>query len=198
MLPNGAPLALPGQRIGLYGGSFNPPHQGHHAISLEALKRLGIDHLWWLVAPQNPLKTPDETAALDHRLADARRTVRHPRITVTGFEQEIGSRYTADSMAYIRRRWPGVGFVWVMGADSFADLHRWRDWRALAELVPMAVFDRPGFTLRAQACPAATLFARARIESSDAAALALLRPPAWSFINVPRRFESSTALRRRT
>jgi nicotinate-nucleotide adenylyltransferase len=195
MLPNGAPLATSGQVVGLFGGSFNPPHAGHRSISIEAIKRLRLDWLWWLVAPQNPLKRADETAALEMRLDRARAVARHPRITVTGFEATLGTRYTADTMAIMVRRWPEVRFVWVMGADSFADLHRWRHWRRLAGLVPLAVFDRPGFTLRAMSCPAAIALAGARIDASDAAGLARLDPPAWCFIEVPRRFESSTALR---
>lgn len=195
MLPSGAPLATPGQVIGLFGGSFNPPHAGHRAISIEAIRRLDLDWLWWLVAPQNPLKIAAETAALELRLERARAVSRHPRILVTGFESSLGTRYTADTLAIIVRRWPEVRFVWVMGADSFADLHRWRHWRRLADLVPLAVFDRPGFTLKAMSCPAAIALGRHRIAAGDAAALARLPAPAWCFIEVPRRFESSTALR---
>lgn len=196
MLPAGAPLALPGQTIGLFGGSFNPPHAGHLSVSLEAIRRLRLDRLWWLVAPQNPLKDPTETAALERRLARARKVARHPRIVVTDFEAVLGTRYTADTMAIIVRRWPGVRFVWVMGADSFAGLHRWNDWQRLVGLVPMAVFDRPGFTLKALSSPAAITFAAARLDGSNAAALARRRPPAWCFIAIPRRHESSTALRK--
>lgn len=196
MLPSGAPLATPGQVIGLFGGSFNPAHAGHRAISVEAIKRLRLDWLWWLVAPQNPLKPADETAALASRLERARAVARHPRIVVTGFEAALGTRYTADTMAIIVRRWPDVRFVWIMGADSFADLHRWRHWRRLARLVPLAVFDRPGFALKALSSPAALTLASTRLDAGDSAALARHDPPAWVFVEVPRRFESSTVLRR--
>ncbi len=189
------PLALPGQRIGLFGGSFNPAHAGHRAISLEALKRLDLDWIWWLVAPQNPLKDPSESTALELRLARAREVADHPRIRVTGFEDAISSRYTADTIEAVRRFWPATRFVWIMGADCLAELHRWQDWTGLVESVPMAIVNRPGFGLSALAAPAAVRYARFRLDETDAGLLADSAPPAWCFLKVPLRRESSTSIR---
>lgn len=189
------PLALPGQRIGLYGGSFNPPHAGHEAVSREALKRLDLDRVWWLVSPQNPLKDARETEALATRLAKAEAWTGHPRITATGIETELGTQYTVDTLKALRRRCPDVRFVWLMGADNLATVHLWQEWQTLFELVPVAVVDRPGFGLRALHGPAARRYASGRIDESDAAALPLMAPPAWVFLHIPLCSESSTALR---
>ena len=142
------PRAAPGLRIGLYGGSFNPPHAGHRHVSLLALKRLRLDRIWWIVTPGNPLKDPGELATTAARVAEARRLASHPHIDVTSFEEEIGARYTIDTLAFLRRRFPNVHFVWIMGADNLATFHRWRGWRSIAQLMPIAVIDRPGWTLR--------------------------------------------------
>src|SRR5690606_23858692 len=138
----------PGLRIGLFGGSFDPPHAGHRAVSVEALKRLRLDQVWWLVSPQNPLKphAPDGLAA---RIATARSLAADPRIRVTGIEVALGTTYTADTLRQLRARLPGVKLVWMMGADNLATFHRWRDWRGIAASVPMAIFNRPGLALRA-------------------------------------------------
>ena len=133
-------------RIGLFGGSFNPPHRGHvHATEL-ALKRVGLDRVWWLVSPGNPLKETRGLPPLASRMEAARAIARDPRIVVTGLEAEIGTRYTYDTVAYLRRRCPGVRFVWIMGADILSQLPQWQRWRGIAELVPFAVIDRPGAT----------------------------------------------------
>lgn len=190
-----APLALPGQRIGLFGGSFNPVHDGHLAISLEALKRLHLDCIWWLVSPQNPLKDPLQYAALDQRIGQARSVARHPRIHVTGLEAVIPSRYTADTINVIERYWHRSRFVWIMGADSLAQFHQWQDWQGLASRIPLAVVNRPGFTLKALSSPAARRYARYRLDECDAAQLAACDPPAWCFLQVPLRQESSTRIR---
>lgn len=191
-----APLALPGQRIGLFGGSFNPPHDGHRAISLEALKRLRLDCIWWLVSPQNPLKDPNQNTALDLRLEQARAIARHPRIHVTGFEAVISSRYTADTIDAVSLYWPSTRFVWIMGADSLAHFHRWQNWQGLAERIPMAIVNRPGFALKSLSSPAARRYERHRLDESDAPLLAGSTPPAWCFLQVPLRCESSTSIRR--
>ncbi len=143
------PPFQPGMRIGLLGGSFNPPHEGHALVTRLALTRLGLDRVWWLVTPGNPLKSPAELAALQERVEAARRLVAGPRVAVTDIEAQIGARYTYDTLAWLARRAPGVRFVWLMGADNLRQFHHWRHWRAIADLTPIAVVDRPGSTLRA-------------------------------------------------
>jgi nicotinate-nucleotide adenylyltransferase len=184
-----------GLRIGLYGGSFNPPHAGHRHVSLMALHRLGLDRVWWLVTPGNPLKDHGGLPSTAERVAAARRLARHPRIAVTGFEEAIGARYTLDSLAYLTARCPGARFVWLMGADNLAGFHRWRGWGRIAELMPFAVIDRPGWTLRSTQGRAAVALRRYRIDETDAGLLAELAPPAWVFLHGPRSFLSSTVLR---
>ena len=143
------PPHAPGLRIGLYGGSFNPPHAGHRHVSLRALKRLNLDRIWWLVTPGNPLKERDGLPGTAERVEAARRLAAHPRIAVTGFEEAIGTRYTVDTLRVVVERCPAVRFVWIMGADNLAGFHRWRGWRDIAQLMPFAVVDRPGWTLSA-------------------------------------------------
>jgi len=189
------PPAEPGMRIGLYGGSFNPAHDGHRHVSLMALKRLRLDRLWWIVTPGNPLKDAGELAATELRVAQARAVADDPRIDVTAFEEEIGARYTVDTLAYLRRRFPGVRFVWIMGADNLAGFDRWRGWRRIAHMMPIAIIDRPGWTLKAMRSRGATALSRARIHEGRAPALADLRPPAWVFLHGPRSHLSSTMLR---
>jgi nicotinate-nucleotide adenylyltransferase len=184
-------------RIGLYGGSFNPAHAGHRHVSLMALRRLGLDRVWWIVTPGNPLKNNGELASAGDRVAQARRIAAHPRIDVTAFEEGIGARYTIDTLAFLKRRHPGVHFVWIMGADNLAGFHRWRGWRAIARMMPIAVVDRPGWTLRSTGSRTATTFADSRIPEAEASSLPLRQPPAWLFLHGPRSFLSSTELRRR-
>jgi nicotinate-nucleotide adenylyltransferase len=185
----------PGLRIGLYGGSFNPPHAGHLHVGLLALKRLRLDRIWWLVTPGNPLKELGGLPPLAERMAAAQALARHPRLAVTGFEAEIGARYTLDSLEYLSGRAPGVRFVWIMGADNLAQFDRWRGWRRIAQLMPFAVIDRPGWTLRAARSRAALALARFRIDETDAPVLADRAPPAWVFLHGPRSALSSTVLR---
>jgi nicotinate-nucleotide adenylyltransferase len=189
------PRVAPGMRIGLYGGSFNPAHAGHRHVSLLALKRLGLDRIWWIVTPGNPLKDPGELADTSSRVAEARRLAGHPRIDVTTFEEEIGARYTVDTLAYLKRRFPGVRFVWIMGADNLASFHRWRGWRSIAAMMPIAVVDRPGWTLKAMRSRSAAALSSERIGEGEALALAGAEPPAWVFLHGPRSHLSSTALR---
>lgn len=183
-------------RIGLYGGSFNPAHDGHRLVSLLAMKRLDLDRVWWIVTPGNPLKSTGELASLAERMAEAKRASAHPRIDVTGFEDAIGSRYTVDTLAYLKRRCPGIDFVWIMGADNLASFHRWRGWAEIARMMPIAVIDRPGWTLKATHSRAAAALSSARLEEREAAALPMLKPPAWTFLHGPRSHASSTELRR--
>jgi nicotinate-nucleotide adenylyltransferase len=185
-----------GQRIGLMGGSFNPPHEGHLLASRLALQRLRLDRLWWLVTPGNPLKELAGLPSLSERMAAARAVARDPRIAVTGFEAEIGARYTYDSIAWLVKRAPSVHFVWIMGADNLCQFHLWRRWRDIARLAPIAVVDRPGSTLRALASHAGGALAPFRIAERDATTFAERRPPAFIFLHGPRSSLSSTAIRR--
>ena len=192
----GLPPHAPGMRIGLLGGSFNPPHDGHALITRIALIRLSLDRVWWLVTPGNPLKSQAELAALRARLAAARRLVAGPRVAVTDIEAQIGARYTYDTIAWLRRRAPALKFVWIMGADNLRQFHLWRRWPDIAGLVPIAAIDRPGSTLRAMSSPAAAALNPWRVPERDAARLAGMRPPAFLFLHGPRSELSSTALRR--
>jgi nicotinate-nucleotide adenylyltransferase len=185
-----------GQRIGLFGGSFNPAHYGHYMVALYALKRLELDWVWWLVSPQNPLKDPSETGEYAARLAYTRQVARHPRFVVTDLEKQMGARTTAETLKGLAPLLHRGHFVWIMGADSFASLHRWHDWLDIPETLPLAVLARPGYSLRALGGPAATRFAEAQLPTQRAARLATAKPPAWCFIPMPLRPESSTAIRR--
>ncbi|MEM8665469.1 MAG: nicotinate-nucleotide adenylyltransferase [Pseudomonadota bacterium] len=189
------PAASAGQRIGLLGGSFNPPHKGHRHVALTALSRLGLDRVWWLVTPGNPLKALDDLTPLQHRIAETKTLAHHPRMDVTAFEAAIGTRYSADAIRYAKRRLPAVRFVWVMGADNLAGLHRWQKWRDIMGLVPVAVIDRPGASMAALNSVAARTFAAARRPEAQARAIADATPPAWVFLHVPLEPVSSTALR---
>ncbi len=183
-------------RIGLLGGSFNPPHQAHREISLAALKRLGLDQVWWLVTPGNPLKDRSKLASLESRVEAARKMARHPRIEVTGFAG--GSAYTIDLLAELKRRLPGVNFVWLVGADNLAQFHRWRAWEEIFAAMPIAVLDRPGFRMKARASKAAQRFAEFYVDESDAAGVAGLEPPAWTILSHKLSSLSSTELRAKT
>jgi nicotinate-nucleotide adenylyltransferase len=186
-------MAARNMRVGLLGGSFNPAHEAHRQISLTALKRLGLDRVWWLVTPGNPLKDPSKLASPESRVEAARKMARHPRIEVTGFAG--GSAYTIDLLAELKRRFPGVNFVWLMGADNLAQIHRWRAWQEIFAAVPIAVLDRPGLRLKARASKAAQRFALYQVDESDAGGLARLEPPAWTILSHRLSGLSSTALR---
>lgn len=191
------PPAAPNMRIGLLGGSFNPAHAAHRRISVAALKRLGLDQVWWVVSPRNPLKASGTAPGLEARVAVAKEVGRHPKIVVTAFEAALDSPYTVDTVSFLRRRFPSVRFVWLMGADNLAALHRWQRWEELVALAPIAALDRPGYRLKALASRAAQRFASARVDESDARGLAQLAPPAWTLLTVPLSPISSTALRER-
>lgn len=185
-------MAGRGQTVGLLGGSFDPAHAGHVAITRAALARYGLDWVWWLVSPGNPLK-PDAPAALPRRLAQARQVMRHPRVHVTDLEASLSSRFTADTVAILQKAYPHVRFVWLMGSDNLEHFHRWDRWDEIALRVPLGVFARPGDRLRALNAPTPRRFAADRVPSR---VLAQADPPAWSFVNIPLRAESSTELRR--
>ncbi len=191
----GLPPHARGQRIGLFGGSFNPPHAGHRAACLIAMHRLRLDRVWWLVSPGNPLKDNGALPPAAERTMAAQRVAAHPRIAITGFEATLGSPYTCDTVATLKARCPGVRFVWLMGADSLAGFHRWKNWRLIAETFPMAVVDRPGSTLRAVQTRAAAALRRYRLDEKEGPLLATATPPAFVFLHGKRSALSSTALR---
>lgn len=184
-----------GLRIGLLGGSFNPPHQAHRAISLFAIKRLGLDQVWWLVTPGNPLKDASALQDQSVRAAAARAIADHPRIIVSCLEAVIGTRYTIDTVSYLRRRCSKARFVWIMGADNLAQFHRWQGFRRIAAQIPFAVIDRPPLSLRALASPAALALAKSRLPEAAASTLADRRPPAWVFLTGMKSPIASTGLR---
>ena len=182
-------------RIGLYGGSFNPAHLGHRHVTLLAMRRLGLDRVWWLVSPGNPLKSRKALPTVDERCAQARRIARHPRIALTGIEAALGVRFTVQTLRFLTHRCPGVHFVWIMGADSLGTFHRWKGSSEIARLVPIAIIDRPGSTMTPLSARAARRMAQARIPEEAATTLALRRPPAWTFLHGPRSSLSSTEIR---
>ena len=191
------PPFAPGQRIGVLGGSFNPPHAGHVLVSELALRKLGLHRVWWLVTPGNPLKSPTELAPVSERLVAARALIRDPRIVVTDVEAQLRFRFTCDTLDWLRKRTPGVDLVWIMGADNLRQFHLWRRWREIAAAMPMLVVDRPGSTLRAAFGHAGATLAAKRIPDRDARLLPSAAPPAWLFLHGPRSALSSTLLRRR-
>jgi nicotinate-nucleotide adenylyltransferase len=189
------PLHTLGMRVGLLGGSFNPPHLAHRTISLFAIKRLKLDRVWWLVSPGNPLKDNGALHLLEERARAAREMAADPRIDVTCLESVIGTRYTIDTINYLRRRASGLRFVWIMGADNLAQFHRWQHWQRIATQVPIAVIDRPPQSFRALAAPAAQALAPYRLPENEAGKLADQRAPAWVFLTGLKLNLSSTGLR---
>lgn len=190
----GFPYARAGQVIGLLGGSFDPAHEGHAHITREALKRFGLDRVWWLVSPGNPLKAHGP-APLSARMAQARAVMQHPRVKVTDLETQLGTRYTAATLAALVRRYPGVRFVWLMGADNLAQFHQWDRWRQIMNTVPIGVVARPGDRIPARTSKAAQLYAGARVRKKAAYGLGQMTPPAWAFVNIPMRDVSSSEIR---
>ena len=190
------PPHAPGQRIGLFGGSFNPPHEGHLLVAETALRRLKLDRVWWLVTPGNPLKETAGLPSQEERMAACRRLIGHdPRIVVTGIEAGIGTRYTQETIAFLKNRAPGVRFVWLMGSDNLADFHRWRGWTDIMRLMPVAVIARPGSLLDSRTAPAAARFAGFRIPAEQAGLLPNLSAPAWTYLTAPLNPLSSTKIR---
>ncbi len=185
----------PGQRIGLFGGSFNPAHRGHLMVALYAMKRLQLDWVWWMVSPQNPLKPTRDTAEYNTRLAATKLIARHPRFVVTDLERQIGAKYTADTLRQLKGAFAKAKFVWIMGADSLANLHHWHNWNEIVETLPLAVLARPGYSIRALGSVAALRYAEDQIASQQSARLVNTCAPAWTFITMPLRKESSTEIR---
>ena len=189
------PLCFAGQRIGLLGGSFNPPHAAHRLITNIALRRLGLDAVWWVVTPGNPLKSHGELASLNDRLQQCRAMMPNPRVKITAFEADLPSAYTAATIGYLKLRFPGVRFVWLMGADNLASFHLWQDWQAIAAEMPIAVVDRPGWRLPALASQAPLFLHRSYVPELRAGQLAMAGPPAWTFLTGPLSPLSSTEIR---
>ena len=190
------PHAVEGQAIGLFGGSFDPPHAGHVHVSREALKRFGLDRVWWLVSPGNPLKA-EGPARLERRMAAARKLVQHPRVEVADVEAQLGTRYTAETLERLFAAYPGVRFVWLMGADNLASFHHWQRWEWIMRNVPVGVMARPGQRISARTSKAAQVFRRYKLPASAAPGLAWSEPPAWCFLNVPMVDVSSSEIRAR-
>ncbi|WP_346323555.1 nicotinate-nucleotide adenylyltransferase [Emcibacter sp. SYSU 3D8] len=183
------------RRVGLLGGSFNPAHRAHLLVSQTALVRLGLDEVWWLVSPQNPLKSTDDMAPQADRLAEARRVAAGRRIRPTDIESALGTRFTVDTLAALRRRFPLTRFVWLMGADNLQQVSRWKRWPDIFQLAPVAIFGRPNYSLTAMSSTAAKRFGTRRIPVERARDLAGMAPPAWTFIHLGHEPTSATAIR---
>ena len=188
-------VAIAYMRIGLFGGTFDPAHAAHRSACLLAMHRIGLDRVWWMVTPGNPLKNTRGLAPLAERVAAARALANHPRIDVTDFEARLGTRYTYETVAYLRQRCPRVHFIWIMGADNLRSFHRWQRWRGIASLVPIAVVDRLGPSLYATAGVAGQALAWARLPERAAKTLPERKPPAWVYLHGLKSPLSSTALR---
>ena len=187
----------PGMRVGLFGGSFNPAHEGHAHVAETARKRLGLDRVIWLVSPQNPLKSSHETAPLKTRMEGVRKHARGRAMVVSDAETRLGAQYSIDTIRALKARFPRVQFVWIMGADSLASFHRWRGWTQIMAEIPVAVVSRPWISLKSRFSPAARRFAHARRPASQARLLPGSTPPQWVFLTGPLNFQSSTLLRER-
>ncbi len=193
-MPYGLPYVARGQRIGLLGGSFDPPHAGHVHITKEALKRFDLDQVWWLVSPGNPLKDTGP-ASLARRMAAAREIMDHPRVHICDFESHVGTRYTAETLAVLQDKCPQARFVWLMGADNLAQFHRWKDWQEIMARVPVGVLARPGDRIAARTAKAAQVFRHARLHHRQNRLLGRVAAPTWAFENMPMRSISSTQIR---
>ena len=190
----GFPKAFAGMRVGLLGGSFDPPHAGHVHITRQALRRFGLDRVWWLVSPGNPLKAKGP-APLGRRLAACREIMQHPKVEVTDLEARLGTTYTADTIEKLQSIYPKVNFVWLMGADNLASVHKWERWEWIFDNVPIGVTSRPGEHLKAGASMAAMKYAHARLPAMGAKILPFQNPPAWCLLEGPVVDISSTGIR---
>ena len=188
-----------GRKIGLLGGSFNPAHEGHRRISLAALRLLDLDEIWWLVSPQNPLKPKEGMADFKERLRAAEAMAQHPKIKISDFEARIGEQRTARTLAALKVTYPQHKFVWLMGADNLVQLPKWQQWERIMELVPVAVFNRPGYTYKALSGKAAVKYRKSRIlngiSGNNRRNLAVMAPPAWTFLPETKIKLSSTQIR---
>ncbi len=184
-----------GQTVGLLGGSFNPAHAGHRYISLKAMKRLGLDAVWWMVSPQNPLKSAKDMAPQAARIQSAVKVSHHPKIFVTGIESQLGTRYTADTLAALQRNFPRTRFVWLMGGDNLRQMHRWKHGARIFDLVPVAVLDRPPRENRVRNCQTTERFRRYLLPQELAPLLKDIAPPIWTVLHIPLNEMSATAIR---
>ncbi|MCF8474681.1 MAG: nicotinate-nucleotide adenylyltransferase [Emcibacter sp.] len=186
-----------GKKIGLLGGSFNPAHQGHLDISLSALRTLKLDAVWWLVSPQNPLKSCDDMASLQERMVHAKKIAKDKRIHVTDLENDLGTRYTIDTLGKIIKTLPETEFIWLMGADNIVQFSQWKDWKKIAQIVLFAIFDRPSYSMAVETSEAAQYFKDYQIPENKASEFASMHPPAWIFIRDIQNPLSSTEIRRK-
>lgn len=184
--------------VGLLGGSFNPAHQGHRFISLQAINSLGLDEVWWLVSPQNPLKDKRMMLDLKERVRRARGIVRHPRIRVTDIERRLGTHFTADTLDALKRRFPKIRFVWLMGADNLLQIPKWDRWERIFRSVPVAVFDRKPYTYQALASRAAQRFRHCRKTGARLRGVGRAAAPAWVFLFYRRHPASATDIRQKS
>ena len=196
MLRFNLPKSYAGRRVGLLGGSFDPAHEGHVRISEQALKRFDLDQVWWLVSPANPLK-PQGPAPLDKRVAHAKRLIEHPRIVITDVDTQLDTKFTCDSLRGLRAIYSTTRFIWLMGADNLAQIHQWRDWQDIFQLMPVGVLARPGQGLAAKCAPAARRFASGRLTARSSRLLSHCSAPAWCFVDMPQSMASSSAIRNR-
>ncbi len=192
------PLVFTGQRIGVLGGSFNPPHAAHQLITSTARRRLMLDAVWWVLTPGNPLKSHNDLAQLEQRLHLCRELTCNPKIRITAFEADLPTAYTAATLAFLKKRYPAVNFVWLMGADNLATFHLWQDWQDIVHQMPMAIVDRPGWRLTSLAGRASHFMSRHYVPELEAGALASMQPPAWTFLTGPLSRLSSTEIRAKT
>lgn len=183
----------PGMTVGLYGGTFDPPHAGHAHVARTALKRLGLDRVWWLVTPGNPFKS-HPPAPLKQRLEQVCALTPEPRQVASALEAELRSNRTIEVITYLQARHPGVNFIWIMGADALGELHRWASWREIITRLPLCVVARPGHTLKARLSPAARAMARNRVRQSEARALAF-RQRGWTYLTEPLHPHASRQMR---
>lgn len=190
----GDPVAGRGQVIGLLGGSFDPAHEGHVHITKAALKRFGLDRVWWLVSPGNPLKQ-NGPAPMEQRLGHARKLMQHPKVDVTDIELRLGTRYTAQTIAALQREYPDARFVWLMGADNLTQFHLWKDWQWIMETVPVGVLARPNDRISARLSKAANVYRRHMLRGNASQKLGQAVAPAWCFVNLPMSSQSSSAIR---
>jgi len=193
---SGLPAVRAGHTVGLLGGSFNPPHAGHVHVTREALKRFGLDRVWWLVSPGNPLKA-EGPAPLGLRMEVARAMMRHPKVTVSDIEMKLGTRYTAETVGTLTSRFPGVRFIWLMGADNLIAFHNWERWRGIFEMVPIGIVARPADIITARHSKAARTFSFARLGNRQSSLLPRACAPAWCLLDAPMLNLSSTAIRGR-
>lgn len=195
-MPSGLPFACMGQKIGLLGGSFDPPHAGHMHISRQALRGFHLDRVWWLVSPGNPLKKTGPSD-FERRMVACRDLIDHPKVFVSDFEAQAGTRETIKTLNALLPLYPGVRFVWLMGADNLATFHRWQSWQDIMKLLPVGILARPGEQVKAGLSPAARVFAEFRLPASQAADLPMQAPPCWTLLNGPTVDISSTDIRKR-